>query len=340
MPVAEFINRYFCTNQVKLFCFEGGPYFDLAFWSVASLLSIGLFYKWREGPSYKKNNRIDGKVVIVTGCNTGIGKEVAFEMARRGARVYMACRNFNKCEKARREIVQLTGNTNVFNRTLDLSSLQSVREFAEAFNKEERRLDILINNAGIMATPRGLTADGFEQQFGVNHLGHFLLTNLLLDKLKASAPSRIVVLSSLAHIFGRIQKDDINSEKSYSPFKAYGQSKLANILFTRKLAKMLKDSKVDVNCLHPGSVQSELTRNNALLKWGSAIFSKFVLRSTRGGAQTVLYLALDPDMEGVTGGYYDRMELVPLMKKARDDEMADWLWKKSEEMVGLNKKSD
>ncbi|XP_058974611.1 retinol dehydrogenase 12-like [Musca domestica] len=339
MPVAEFLNRYFCTKQVQVFCFEGGPYFDFAFWSLASLLSIALFYKWREGPSYKKPNRIDGKVVIVTGCNTGIGKEVALEMAKRGARVYMACRDFNKCEKARREIVLLSGNTNVFNRILDLSSLQSVREFAEKFNSEERRLDILVNNAGIMAPPRKLTTDGFEQQFGVNHLGHFLLTNLLLDKLKASAPSRVVVLSSLAHIFGRIQKDDINSEQSYDPFKAYAQSKLANILFTRKLAKMLKDAKVDVNCLHPGSVQSELSRNNILLKVFSAIFSKFILRSTKGGAQTVLYLALDPDMEGITGGYYDRMELAPLTRKARDDEMADWLWKKSEEMVGL-KKSD
>ncbi|XP_059223835.1 retinol dehydrogenase 13-like [Stomoxys calcitrans] len=341
MKIADLLNKFLCRDQVQILCFEGGSMFEFAFWSLASLLSVWAFYKWREGPSYRKTNRIDGKVVIVTGSNTGIGKEIALELAKRGGRVYLACRDFQKCEKARQEIIQLTGNKNIFNRTLDLASLQSVREFAAKFNQEENRLDILINNAGIMATPRKLTVDGYEQQFAVNHLGHFLLTNLLLDKLKASAPSRIVVLSSLAHIFGRIQKEDINSEKSYNPFTAYGQSKLANILFTRKLAKMLKDSnaQVDVNCLHPGSVQSELTRNNILLKVGSALGSKLVLRSTKGGAQTALYLALDPELEGVSGGYYDRMTRPRIAKKARDDEMADWLWKKSEEMVALKKKN-
>ncbi|XP_059223838.1 retinol dehydrogenase 13-like [Stomoxys calcitrans] len=337
MKAAEFLNMIMCRDQVQVMCFEGGPTFEFGFWSLATLLMMWLFYRWREGPSYEKTNRIDGKVVIVTGSNTGIGKEIALEMAKRGARVIMACRDFDRCEKARREIVQMSGNTNVFNRTLDLSSLQSVREFAAKFNEEENRLDILINNAGIMATPRRLTVDGYEQQFAVNHLGHFLLTNLLLDKLKSSAPSRIVVLSSLAHIFGQIQRDDINSERSYNAFKAYGQSKLANILFTRKLAKMLKDSKVDVNCLHPGSVKSELARYNIFLKVGSDLTSNLFLRSTKGGAQTALYLALDPELEGVSGGYYDRMALVPLPQKARDDEMADWLWRKSEEMVALKK---
>ncbi|XP_059222321.1 retinol dehydrogenase 13-like, partial [Stomoxys calcitrans] len=304
---------------------------------LASLLTMCLLYKWREGPSYRKTNRIDGKVVIVTGCNTGIGKEIALELAKRGGRVYMACRDEQKCEKARQELIELTGNTNVFNRTLNLASLQSVRDFVAKFKEEENRLDILINNAGIMGTPYQLTEDGYEQQFAVNHLGHFLLTNLLLDMLKASAPSRIVVVSSVAYRVGQIQKDDINSEKSYGFFKAYGQSKLANILFTRKLAAMLKNSndKVDVNCLHPGSVQSEITRNNTFMSIVNAIGSKLVLRSTKGGAQTAIYLALDPDLEGASGGYYDNMTLTALQKKAQDDKMADWLWKKSEEMVGL-----
>lgn len=173
----------------------------------------------------------------------------------------MACRNFDKCEEARKEIIELTGNKNVFNRELDLSSLESIRKFAEKFLKEESRLDILINNAGIMICPKSLTKDGLETQIGVNHMGHFLLTNLLLDLLKKSSPSRIIVLSSLAHIAGYINKKDLNSEKSYNRILAYGQSKLANILFTRYLSKKLNGTGVTVYCLHPGSVNTELTRH-------------------------------------------------------------------------------
>lgn len=336
--IADLLNSLFCYKEFQTFCLKGGLVFELIIWSLLIVVSLFIFYKWRKGPYYKKTNRLDGKVVIITGCNTGIGKETALEIAKRGAKVYMACRNYDKCEAARKEIIKISGNMNVFNRSLDLSSLQSVREFAENFLKEETRLDILINNAGIMATPRKLTPDGYEQQFAVNHLGHFLLTNLLLDLLKASAPSRIVIVSSLAYVIGNFDKEDMNLEKSYSPYKAYGRSKLANILFTRKLAHMLKDSKVTANCLHPGTVQSELMRNNAFLGVVNFLFSKLVFRSTKGGAQTTLYLALDPELENVTGGYYDRMKLFPLMAKAKDDEMADWLWKESLKMVGLNEK--
>lgn len=336
--IADLLNSLFCYKEFQTFCLKGGLVFELIIWSLLIAVSLYIFYKWRKGPYYKKTNRLEGKVVIITGCNTGIGKETALEIAKRGAKVYMACRNYDKCEAARKEIIKISGNMNVFNRSLDLSSLQSVREFAENFLKEETRLDILINNAGIMATPRKLTLDGYEQQFAVNHLGHFLLTNLLLDLLKASAPSRIVIVSSLAYVIGNLDKDDMNLEKSYSPFKAYGRSKLANILFNRKLARMLKDSKVTANCLHPGTVQSELLRNNAFLGVVNFLFSKLVFRSTKGGAQTTLYLALDPELENVTGGYYDRMKLFPLMTKAKDDEMADWLWEESSKMVGLNEK--
>ncbi|XP_059223837.1 retinol dehydrogenase 13-like [Stomoxys calcitrans] len=341
MKVTDFLNRILCRDKVQVACLEGGPIFEFGFWSLATFLSMWLFYKWREGPFYQKSNRIDGKVVIVTGSNTGIGKEIALELAKRGGRVYLACRDYQKCENARQDIMDITGNPHVYNRTLDLASLQSVREFAANFNQEEEHLDILINNAGIMAPPRSVTIDGYEQQFAVNHLGHFLLTNLLLEKLKASAPSRIVVVSSMAHAWGHIQKEDINSEKSYNAFKVYGQSKLANILFTRKLAQILKESRcqVDVNCLHPGVVQSELTRNNALMSLGGTLARKLFWRSTKAGAQTALYLALDPELKGVSGGYYDRMALTTLSKKAGDDEMADWLWRKSEEMVAEKKKN-
>lgn len=199
--------------------------------------------------------------MIITGANTGIGKQTAIDLAKRGAKIYLACRNFDKCDEARKEIIELTGNKNVFNSELDLSSLESVRKFSNKFLKEENRLDILINNAGIMICPKSLTRDGFETQIGVNHMGHFLLTNLLLDLLKKSSPSRIVVLSSLAHVAGYIKKDDLNSEKSYNRILAYGQSKLANILFTRHLAKKLNGTGVTVYCLHPGSVNTDLMRH-------------------------------------------------------------------------------
>ncbi|XP_059223834.1 retinol dehydrogenase 13-like [Stomoxys calcitrans] len=335
MKVVDIRNKILYSVQLQMISLGKNAIYKYACWSLVSLLPMWLYYKWREGPAYLKKNRIDGKVVIVTGSSTGIGKEIALELAKRGGRIYMACHEFEICERARQEIIQLSGNANVFNCLLDLSSLQSVRNFVKNFKQQEDRLDILINNAGILATPYKLTEDGYEQQFAINHLGHFLLTNLLMDKLENSAPSRIVVLSSASYIFGQIQKDDINSEKSYNAFKAYCSSKLANILFTRKLAKILRSSniKVDVNCLHPGPVQSDITKNNAILKVASALGSKLLLRSTKMGAQTALYLALDPEVEGMSGGYYDRMSLAKLQRKAEDDEMADWLWEKSAEMV-------
>uniref|UniRef100_T1GSZ3 Uncharacterized protein n=1 Tax=Megaselia scalaris TaxID=36166 RepID=T1GSZ3_MEGSC len=176
----------------------------------------------------------------------------------------MACRDPIKCEDARLEIIEKTKNENIFNRTLDLNSLESVRTFANNFLNEETKLDILINNAGVMATPKTLTKDGFEMQLGVNHLGHFLLTNLLLDTLKKSAPSRIVVVSSAIYIFGSINKADLNSEKAYSKVGAYSQSKLANILFTKELTKRLEGTNVTVNCCHPGVVKTELGRHMSL----------------------------------------------------------------------------
>ncbi|KAF5899008.1 retinol dehydrogenase 12-like isoform X2, partial [Clarias magur] len=156
-----------------------------------------------------------------------------------GARIIMACRDIIKAEEARREIVAESGNQDVIIRKLDLADISSIREFAEVINNEEKQLHILINNAGVMICPYSKTADGFEMQFGVNHLGHFLLTFLLTDLLKRSAPARIIILSSMAHSWGTIRLDDINSERSYHSRMAYGQSKLANILCTRSLAKRL-----------------------------------------------------------------------------------------------------
>lgn len=249
---------------------------------------------------------MDGKVVIITGANTGIGKETAKDLARRGASVYMACRDHLKCEDARQEIIKETDNLNVFNRTLDLSSLDSVRRFVAEFKKEEPRLDVLINNAGVMMCPRTLTKDGFEMQIGTNHMGHFLLTNLLLDLMKKSGASRIINVSSMVHTSGKLNKEDLNSEKSYSKIGAYSQSKLANILFTRELAKRLQKSIVTVNCLHPGAVKTDLQRHMLppWIKWLGDFIFLFAFKSAKSGAQTQIRLAVDPDLESTTGRYF------------------------------------
>ncbi|BFG02092.1 retinol dehydrogenase 12 [Drosophila madeirensis] len=190
-----------------------------------------------------------------------------------------------------------------------------------------------------MACPRSLTADGYEQQLGVNHLGHFLLTNLLLDRLKQAKPSRIVVVSSAAYLFGRINREDIMSERKYSKFfGAYSQSKLANILFTRKLSALLHDTGVTVNCCHPGVVRTELNRHfagPAWLKSALQVVSLYFFKSPKAGAQTTLRLALDPSLEGSSGGYYSDSMRFPLFPWARNTDTADWLWRESEKLVGL-----
>ncbi|RXN04132.1 retinol dehydrogenase 13-like protein [Labeo rohita] len=185
-------------------------------------LGVGLFAlrRWLAGGVCRSKARLDGKTVLITGANTGIGKETAVDMAKRGARVILACRDMGRANKAAEEVRKRSGNDNVVVKMLDLNSLRSVRALAKDVQKTEDRLNILINNAGIMMCPHWRTEDGFEMQFGVNHLGHFLLTNLLLDLLKKSAPSRIVNVSSLAHESGKIHFDDINLEKNYETLGA------------------------------------------------------------------------------------------------------------------------
>ena len=224
--------------------------------------TLYLVRRYVAGGVCRSRAKLDGKTVIITGANTGIGKETAVDLARRGARVILACRSAEKGEEAVVEVRARSGNDKVVFQILDLASLESVRQFASAVLEEEPTIDILINNAGVMACPYSKTEDGFEMQFGVNHLAHFLLTNLLLDRLKESSTARIVTVTSIAYrLVKRIKFDDLNSEKSYSPLVAYGQSKLANILFTRSLAKRLAGTSVIANCLHPGVIRTELGRH-------------------------------------------------------------------------------
>uniref|UniRef100_A0A672NVQ7 NADP-retinol dehydrogenase n=1 Tax=Sinocyclocheilus grahami TaxID=75366 RepID=A0A672NVQ7_SINGR len=279
--------------------------------------------------------RLDDKTVIITGANTGIGKETARDLAKRGARVVMACRDLEKAEAARKELIEDSGNQNIVANKLDLSDTKSIRAFAELINKEEKQVNILINNAGIMMCPYSKTADGFEMQFGVNHLGHFLLTYLLLDLLKKSAPSRIINVASVAHTWGSIHLDDINSEKGYSPRRAYGQSKLANILCTRSLAKRLQGSGVTVYSLHPGVVQSELFRNlSKPVQIAVKVFSPFT-KTTIQGAQTTIYCAVEPKLDNESGGYYSDCAPAQCSSEALDDEMAQKLWELSCQMLGI-----
>lgn len=205
-----------------------------------------------QGTWYKKDTKIVGKVVIITGANSGIGKETAIDLARRGGKIYIACRDAKRAEDALKEIQTRSGSNDVHFLQLDLASMDSIREFSKNFHELESQLHILVNNAGVMACPKAATQDGFEMQLGTNHLGHFVLTHLLLDLLKASPPSRVVVVSSLFHIVGKIRKEDLFGEKFYFRWFAYASSKLANILFARELSKRLDGTGVTANSLHPG----------------------------------------------------------------------------------------
>ncbi|XP_039981953.1 retinol dehydrogenase 14b [Xiphias gladius] len=281
-----------------------------------------------------------GKTVIVTGANSGIGKALAGELLKLQARVIMACRDQRSAEEAAQEIKKRAGpgQGELVLKHLDLASLGSVRRFCEEIRAEESKIDVLINNAGVYQCPYMKTEDGFEMQLGVNHLGHFLLTHLLLDLLKSSAPSRIVVVSSKLYKYGRINFDDLNSESNYNKAFCYSQSKLANLLFTLELARQLEGTGVTVNALTPGIVRTRLGRHvqipllaKPLLYLASLIFFKSPLE----GAQTPLYLACSPEVEGVSGKCFANCEEEELMAKATDEQAAKKLWDISSRMVGL-----
>ncbi|XP_072122694.1 retinol dehydrogenase 12 [Mobula birostris] len=280
------------------------------------------------------NAKLHGKTVVITGANTGIGKETARDLAQRGARVILACRDLTKAEAAAQDIREDTGNKQVIVRELDLANTRSIYQFAENIVKEEKVLNILINNAGVMMCPCMKTSDGFEMQFGVNHLGHFLLTFLLLDLLKNSSPARIINVSSLAHFLGQINFKDLQSENSYDGGLAYCQSKLANILFTRELAKRLKDTKVTVNSVHPGCVRSELTRHSRSLAVVWKILT-FLIKTPKEGAQTSIYCAVTEELDEVSGKHFSDCQLASVAPRGKNDETAKKLWDVSCKLLGI-----
>ncbi|KAM9355097.1 retinol dehydrogenase 14a [Pholidichthys leucotaenia] len=281
-----------------------------------------------------------GKTVIITGANSGIGKATAAGIVKHQGRVIMACRDRGRAEEAARDIVDSTGaeRSQLLVRQLDLASLDSVRRFCEDIIQEEPQLNVLINNAGVYQCPYSRTEDGFEMQFGVNHLGHFLLTRLLLDLLKRSAPSRVVVVSSKLYKHGHINFDDLNSEHSYDKAFAYSRSKLANLLFTCELAHRLEGSGVTANALTPGIVRTNLGRHvhiPALAKPFFNLLSWSLFKSPEEGARTSVYLASSPEVDGVQGQCFADCRRQVLLDKATDVEVAGKLWDISEVMVGI-----
>jgi NAD(P)-dependent dehydrogenase (short-subunit alcohol dehydrogenase family) len=277
------------------------------------------------------------KVFLITGATAGIGKETARGIARTGARVVIIGRNKEKCEQVLEEIRLTTGNQNLDSLVADLFSIAEIRRAADEFKSKYDRLDVLVNNAGAIFDKRETTVDGLEKTFALNHISYFLLTNLLLDTIKQSTPARIVSVSSIAHQFaGKIDFDDLQFErKGYSSMTAYGQSKLMNILFTYELARRLKGTNVTANCLHPGGVASNFADNTGgLLKLAAWFFKNTFAISSEKGAETSVYLAASPEVEGISGKYFDNKKQKLSSKISYDESLQKRLWEKSEEIVG------
>ncbi len=278
-----------------------------------------------------------GKVVVITGSNVGIGKESAVGVAALGATTVLACRNREKAALAAAEVTERTGNGDVHVVPLDLADLDSVRAAAEVLLSDWGRLDVVINNAGGTWSDRRLTAQGFEQTFGVNHLGPFAFTGLLLPRLKASAPSRIVNVTSVGHHFARkgIRFGDLQSERRYEAMDAYAHSKLANVLFTRELARRLEGSGVTANAVHPGAVRSSFGMDgdlHGLMGLGLKLVRPFE-RSPAAGARTSIYLATSPEVAEKSGLYWVRGKPGHMSRHARDDDQAARLWTESEDLL-------
>ena len=278
---------------------------------------------------------LTGKICLITGANSGIGKATALGLAKMKANVVMVSRNLEKGEAARQEIIADSGNKNVELMQADMSSQVSIRRLFGDFLNAHERLDLLINNAGVYLTKRVTTVDGLEAMLATNYLGPFLLTRLLLPALKASAPSRIVNVTSDAHNGISMAFDDLEGEKKFSGWHAYGQSKLAMILFTHELSNRLAGTGVTVNSVHPGVVRTNFAKNNGgLVGLGFRIIGVFFISPTTS-ARRVLYVATSPDLNGVTGKYFTKMHEVRSSKESYEDESEKRLWLMSEQLTGL-----
>jgi retinol dehydrogenase 14 len=281
------------------------------------------------------NASMNGKVVLITGGTSGIGRATATALAGMGAEVVITGRNRERGEGAVEKIRREFSSDKVSLLLADLAVQSEVRKLAEEFKERHDRLDVLINNAGLVQSKRTETADGIELTLAVNHLAPFLLTNLLLDLLKRSAPSRVITVSSGAERMGKINFDDLQSKRRYSGFPVYGMTKLANIVFTFELAERLEGTGVTANCMHPGGVNTNFGTNN----WGFSIllfraFKPF-MRSPKQGADTLVYLVASPEVEGMTGEYLVDRKAQTASLAAYDESVRKNLWEVSEELTGL-----
>ncbi len=275
---------------------------------------------------------LKGKTAIITGATSGIGKVTALAIAREGAHLVLPVRNMEKGEALREEIISETGNKSIELMSCDLASLDSIRSFAKSFLTKYDQLHLLVNNAGLWESKRKESSDGIEMNFAVNHLAPFLMTNLLLDVIKKSAPARIINVSSTAHKYAKMNFDDLEGEKRWDSMKSYAQSKLANIFFTRKLARELEGTGVTVNCLHPGVVSTHLFDN--MPGFFRRIFGLFMI-SPEKGAETSIFLATSPEVENISGAYFKKKKRAKTTRHAEDMKAADILWEVSKEYCGL-----
>jgi NAD(P)-dependent dehydrogenase (short-subunit alcohol dehydrogenase family) len=278
-----------------------------------------------------------GKTVVITGANSGIGLETAVALAKAGAKTVITARDRGRGEAALNDIRTRSGSSNVELVLFDLGSLSSTRTGAAEILARCDRIDVLVNNAGVVLSDRRETVDGYEATFAINHLGPFVLTELLLDRIKASAPARIVNVASTAHKGARkgLNFDDLQSSFAYGVMQVYSKSKLANIYFTTELARQLEGTGVTVNCLHPGTVATGYGRDgdsSGVLAFGLKVIKPFILSAAQG-ARTSIYLSSSPDVAGVTGQYFVKYKARKPSAVAQDDEAARRLWKVSEELA-------
>lgn len=279
---------------------------------------------------------MNNKLCVITGANSGIGFETAKELAKQGAFIVMACRNEDKAESAKREILRESPSSGVDIVLCDFSIQSEIRAAADQIKASYEKIDVLINNHGFIAGSYNETVDGLEETFGVNHIGYFLFTNLLLDHVKAAGSARIINVASDAHKGGEFDPSNLQLKQNYSYWKAYQNSKLFNILFTIELAERLKGTGVTANCLHPGVIKSNFGSNSTFL---IRIFWKLAgpfMKSNKQGAQTTIYLATSDEVKEVNGAYFKNSKVKAPADHALDKEAAEKLWEISEQLCELS----
>ena len=280
------------------------------------------------------------QVCIITGANSGIGKETALSLAKLGATVILLCRNYERGNIALKSIITESNNKNVELMLCDLSSQNSISDFISKFKNKYDSLNVLINNAGILLNKRTISVDGVENTFAINHLGPFILTNSLLDLLKSSSPSRIINVSSSAHYRANFDLDNMQGEKKYSSFEAYCKSKLYNVLFTYELSRKLAGSNVTVNCLHPGFIPTNLFANSSFFYKAIVKILSPILIDAKSGSKTSTYLATSKDVENITGKYFVKCKPKQSSKISYDKSASKNLWDISEKLVNYNKSAE